>query len=108
MRKDEVQEIAFQIIAYAGDAFTYFNQAIDSAEQGDMEKVKKQFQKGTDELKRAHDAQTSLLTYEANGQEISFSIIMVHAQDHLTMAIFAQRMAKHFIKLWKERRSEDV
>ena len=31
------------------------------------------------------------------------TLLMVHAQDHLTMAIFSERMAGHFLKLWEKK-----
>lgn len=101
MSKDEVQSIACQIVAYAGSAFDYFNHAVEAAENGQPEAVAEFMKQGQNELRLAHEAQTSLLAAEAGQQDIPFSIIMVHAQDHLTMAIFAERMAKHFIALWK-------
>lgn len=101
MTKDELQLIACQIVAYAGSAFGFFNRAVEAAENGKLKEAGEFMQLGKDELHSAHDAQTELLAAEARQQDIPFSIIMVHAQDHLTMAIFAERMAKHFIALWK-------
>lgn len=101
MSKDEVQLIACQIVAYAGSAFDYFNRAVENAENGKLKEAGEFMKQGENELHLAHEAQTSLLAAEAGHQEIPFSIIMVHAQDHLTMAIFAERMAKHFIALWE-------
>lgn len=102
MTRDEVQLIACQIVAYAGSAFDFFNKAIELAEENRLEEAEKSLKRGEKELNEAHNAQTGLLSAEAGQQEIPFSIIMVHAQDHLTMAIFAERMAKHFITLWRK------
>lgn len=97
MNKEKVMEIAMQIVAYSGSAFDFFNKAIEAAEEDDMHKAEECMAEGREELRHAHDAQTDLLAAEAGDEEIPFSILMVHAQDHLTMAIFAERMAKHFI-----------
>lgn len=104
MNKEDVQNMAFQVIAYAGSSFDYFNKAIDLASEGNIDAAEEKMKEGNEELVKAHNVQTSLLTSEANNEDIPYSIMMVHAQDHLTMAIFTERMAKHFIKLWKERR----
>ncbi|CUX72213.1 Lactose-specific phosphotransferase enzyme IIA component [Clostridium sp. C105KSO15] len=102
MTRDEVQQIALQIVAYAGSAFDYFNKAIELAEDNRLGEAEESLKRGEAELHEAHNAQTDLLAAEAGQKEIPFSIIMVHAQDHLTMAIFAERMTKHFITLWRK------
>ena len=102
MSKEKIMEIAMQIIAYSGSAFDYFNKAMEAAENDLLEESEQHILSGKEELKHAHDAQTDLLAAEAGDKEIPFSILMVHAQDHLTMAIFAERMAKHFIAFAKK------
>lgn len=106
MNKEQMMGIAVQIIAYAGSAFDYFNQAIGAMENGDSDHMEVCMEKGQSDLRNAHDAQTDLLAAEAKGEDLSFSILMVHAQDHLTMAIFSERMAKHFIALWNKERGD--
>ena len=84
MEKEKMMECAMQIIAYAGSAFDYFNRAIETAEEGQLEEARQYLA-------------------EARGEDLPFSILMVHAQDHLTMAIFSERMAGHFLKLWEKK-----
>ena len=98
MEKEKMMECAMQIIAYAGSAFDYFNRAIETAEEGQLEEARQYLADGKNELRHAHDAQTDLLA-----EDLPFSILMVHAQDHLTMAIFSERMAGHFLKLWEKK-----
>ena len=43
-----------------------------------------------------------MLTEEANGEKNKINIILVHAQDHLTMATMAMENAKRWIKLNKK------
>lgn len=102
MDKEKMMECAMQIIAYSGSAFDYFNRAIEAVEEGHPENAKQYMEDGKEDLRHAHDAQTDLLASEAQGKDLPFSILMVHAQDHLTMAIFSERMAKHFLKLWEK------
>ena len=88
MNKEETQMMAFQLIGFAGDAFSHFFQAINAAKKADYEE--------------AHDAQTDLLSAEADGKDLAYSILMVHAQDHLTMALMYERLASEFISVYKE------
>lgn len=103
MKKEDVQSISFQLISYAGDAFSYFFQAVSKAREGDFEEADKLLAEGDKQMVQAHHAQTDLLTAEASGENVEFSVILVHAQDHLTTTMMYERVAKEFIALYKER-----
>ena len=103
MTKSEVQSMAFLMIAYAGSAFDHFYKAIEYARHAEFEASDAEMKQGIEELNNAHRSQSELLSAEVNDEDIPFSIIMTHAQDHLSMAIFSQRTANEFIYLYKER-----
>lgn len=104
MNKEEVQGISFQIISYAGDAFSYYCQAIESAKAGEFEKADELMELANKQMVEAHRAQTNLLTTEAQGDDIACSVIMVHAQDHLMNAVMFEKVAREFINLYRERK----
>ncbi|MDD3139886.1 MAG: PTS lactose/cellobiose transporter subunit IIA [Lachnospiraceae bacterium] len=104
MNKEGIQNISFQIIGFAGDAFTYFFQAVAKAKEGNFEEADSLVTLGEEQLTKAHQAQTELLIAESNGDDLTYSIILVHAQDHLMMTIMYERIAKEFISLYKERK----
>lgn len=103
MNQEEIQAISFEIISYAGDAFSYFFQAVDRAKEGKAEEAEELMKKGDEQMVNAHRAQTSLLTAEATGKKLEYSIIMVHAQDHLMTTLMYERVAKEFISLYNEK-----
>ena len=102
MNREEAQMVAFQLISYAGDAFSSFFKAVEKARNGEADELIK---KGESELTNAHNAQTELLAKEAQGKDIEYSIMLVHAQDHLMTTIMYERVAKEFITLYKEKLS---
>ena len=102
MNKEETQMMAFQLIGFAGDAFSHFFQAIDAAKKADYEEAERLIQEGKKSMKEAHDAQTDLLSAEADGKDLAYSILMVHAPDRLTMALMYERLASEFISVYKE------
>lgn len=102
MNKEETQMMAFQLIGFAGDAFSHFFQAITDAKNGNYENAEKHIEEGKKSMVSAHDAQTDLLAAEADGKDLAYSILMVHAQDHLTMALMYERLAKEFISVYKD------
>ena len=105
MNREEAQMVAFQLISYAGDAFSSFFKAVEKARNGEFDEADELIKKGESELTNAHNAQTELLAKEAQGKDIEYSIMLVHAQDHLMTTIMYERVAKEFITLYKEKLS---
>ena len=54
------------------------------------------------ELKKAHVIQYELIQEEARGNHIETNVLLVHAQDHLSMAIFMENYVDQIINLYKE------
>ena len=103
MNREEAQMVAFQLICYAGYAFSSFFMAVEKARNGEFDEADELIKKGESELTNAHNAQTELLAKEAQGKDIEYSIMLVHAQDHLMTTIMYERVAKEFITLYREK-----
>lgn len=99
MTKNELQTIAFQLISNAGEAFSYFYDSVEHANVGNFEKAKELIALGDKSLNNAHKAQTDLLVAEANEEAMDFSVVLVHAQDHLMTTIMYERIAKQLISI---------
>lgn len=95
MKKDHLQNLAFQIISESGDALDEFYQGIKAIKkQEDPNLIRESYDRGQKHLHTVHNLQTELITAEANEEELPYSLIMVHAQDHLNSAINWGRMCK--------------
>lgn len=94
MEKSKVIEMAFEIISYSGDAIDQFYEAIDCYKKHHKDEARQYYECGSDHLNKAHKVQTLLIQSEVNEEEIPYSLIMTHAQDHLSSAINWQRMVK--------------
>lgn len=92
---------AMQIIMHAGGAKSAAMLAIDAAASGDFEAAERQLAEAKAEMAGAHKAQFGLVHAEASGEEVDLSVILVHAQDHLTMAIMAIDFAGKFVELYR-------
>lgn len=101
MDNEENENIPFQIILHAGESKADSFLAMQSARKGDFEEADKYMKTAIDELQQAHQIQTNMMVKEANGEKIGFSVMFVHAQDHLSMAIFAKDIAKEYIEGFK-------
>ena len=83
MNKEEVQLLGFEIVAYAGDARSKLVEEAGSC------------------IAEAHKSQTTMLAHEAAGEEIPYSITMMHGQDHLMTTILLKDVIHHLIELYK-------
>ena len=90
MNREEVTLLGFEIVAYAGDARTKLLEALKAAERGEF-----------DRADEAHKAQTNLLTKEASGEDIAYSVTMMHGQDHLMTTLLLKDLMQHLIELYK-------
>ncbi len=95
-------ELAFEIISEAGDAKSKSLNAIGEIQNGNMENGEKLIKEAKDSLINAHKIQTQLIQQEVNGEYVDTNIIMVHAQDHFSMATTTIDLAEIIYKLYKK------
>ncbi|QCK49670.1 PTS lactose/cellobiose transporter subunit IIA [Streptococcus pyogenes] len=101
MNREETTLLGFEIVAYAGDARSKFLEALKEAQEGDYAKAEELIAAGSDCLNDAHNAQTSLLQKEVAGEDLAYSVTLMHGQDHLMTTILLQDLMKHMIELYK-------
>ena len=107
MDKEQVQLTSFQLVAHAGDAFSNFYEAVACARNGEFDRANTLVEKGEACLNDAHRTQTEMLSSEANGEDVAFSLMLVHGQDHLMTTIMFGRIARELIEVYKELRLRD-
>ena len=100
MNREEVTLLGFEIVAYAGDARSKLLEALKAAEAGDA-KADALVEEAGSCIAEAHHAQTSLLTKEAAGEDLAYSVTMMHGQDHLMTTILLKDLMHHLIELYK-------
>lgn len=103
MNREEVQLLGFEIVAYAEDARSKFLEALTAAQEGEYDKAESLIEEGNQCIAYAHRAQTSLLQKEAQGDDIAYSVTMMHGQDHLMTTILLKDLMKHLIELYKRK-----
>lgn len=92
---------AFQLISKAGDSFSMMMEAMELAKKGEFEESKKRMETAKDTLNKAHKIHTEILVKEANGENMRYSPLLVHAQDHMTKALLADVFINEQIGLYK-------
>lgn len=98
---DELEMAIMNIIINAGDCKNHAYMALNKVNEGQYEEADKELQEANDALAKAHEGQTTFLQKEAGGEKIDFSILFVHAQDHLMTAITEKNLIEQIIELRK-------
>ena len=94
-------EVAMGLIAGAGDSRSYCMEAIDCAREGEFGKAREAVKKAAAAMVETHEIQTQLIRDEMEDKGAPPSLIMVHAQDHLNLALVMRDVAEEFITLYE-------
>lgn len=98
----EINEIACQIIAFAGDGKSYALEAIADAERNDFESAEENLKHCDESILKAHEIHTSLLVKEAQDPGcITATMMLIHASNHLSNAELSRDFADKLINLYK-------
>ena len=95
-------EIAMQVILFAGNARDLILKALSEANIENFEKAKELLEKAEEEARSAHRYQTDFIQSEARGEDINISILLIHAQDTLMVALSEINVAKQLIKIYEK------
>lgn len=98
---EELEEVAFTIIASAGTARSCYIEAMDKAEAGKFEEAQGLLEEGQKTFIGAHDAHFGLIQKEAEGKKAEFALILMHAEDQLMSAEAFGILAERHIALAK-------
>lgn len=98
MTKDEITQMAFEIISNAGEAMDQYYGALIDLKKNRTDLAKQKLEEGNKFLNKTHKIQTELIQNEVNDEDIPYSLIMTHAQDHLNSAINWQRIVMLFLE----------
>jgi PTS system cellobiose-specific IIA component len=98
----DILETAMGLIAGAGDSKSYSMEAIMHAKVGEFELARSCIEKAKLAMLDTHEVQTELIRNEMLGETSQVTLLMVHAQDHLTTAMLMRDMASEFIDLYEK------
>lgn len=98
---DEMYEMAFNLILSAGNSKSNSMMSIAAAREFRFDEAEQLLEQANDEFVNAHEIQNGLIQQEAQGKGKEVNLIMVHAQDHLTMAMMARDNAVEFLNLYR-------
>jgi len=95
------EETIFHILLHGGNARSLAMEAIQDAKKRDWQAAQQKIRQAEDEIRKAHQVQTTWIQQEAAGDRKRVTLFMVHAQDHLMNAITVKDLAVELIDLYK-------
>lgn len=104
MELDNLEEIIFEIISEGGTAKSLVYEAMKDGEEGNFKLAQSKLEEADEHLKKAHKVQTEIITREVQGNNITVTMLFVHAQDHLAQALEVRSLAERIINIHKKLR----
>ena len=102
MVKEELYQLAFDLVLHSGNARSLAMEALQEARQRNFKEARQKLTEADQELLKAHQTQTKLLHKEAGGEGFDIPLMMIHAQDHLMTAMTMKDMAVEMVDIREE------
>lgn len=102
MNEDELNKVSMQIILHAGDARNQVTEAMNKISEQDFDGAQKLLDDAQENLKKAHESQTTTIQDAASGVEVPYSVLFSHAQDTLMTIMSELNMGKQLLKMFRK------
>ncbi|HEY42676.1 MAG TPA: PTS lactose/cellobiose transporter subunit IIA [Anaerolineae bacterium] len=86
MDPSEWEQTLFMLILHAGEARSKAKEAAEFAKEGDWVNAQRLMEEAEDEQLEAHKVSAKIVKMEAGGEQVDFSVLLVHALDLLILA----------------------
>ena len=96
----DLETIAVNIIANAGESKSFSLSSVDMAKSGNIA-TKELLKQANDALIIAHKEHTSILVNEANHGKLELSFLAVHASNHLSIADISYELATRMVEMYE-------
>lgn len=103
--KEEIQLIACQIVSAVGGAKSMYVEAINLVKEGKTEEAREKMKEGRELYMESHTHHFSLIQKEANGEDVPFSLILMHAEDQMLSTEVVELMASEIIEMYEKMKS---
>lgn len=101
MDKEKLTEIAFGIIASAGEAKSLFMDSINDSENFKFTEAEEKIKKAREALASTHNLHYDVIIQESQGNDLNLSVLFIHAEDQFMSAETTGNMAEKFFSLYK-------
>lgn len=99
---DDMELIAFEIISNVGMGKSLVIEAIRDARSGNYDLANHKIKEANEFFIKGHHAHTVLIQREASGEQLKFSLIIMHAEDQLISAETIRDLGIEIIEMHKD------
>lgn len=99
--KEEMQMIAFKIISEIGDSRSKYVESVRCAKEGNFDEASELLSQGKEAHLRASESHLSLVQKEASGEDLPFSLILMHAEDQMLTNESFKFVCEELIEVYK-------
>ncbi len=99
---EQMQTIAFQMIATVGTAKSMYIEALQLAKKGEFEQAQNMYKEADEIYSEAHTLHFELVQKEASGEELPFSLMLMHAEDQMLNTETIKILISELIELHKK------
>ncbi|MFT8820975.1 MAG: PTS lactose/cellobiose transporter subunit IIA [Liquorilactobacillus nagelii] len=82
----DIEQIIFEIISNSGEARSILMGIIKNSEEGNFGECETKLKIAKQRLKDAHKAHFEIITSESKNNQLSFNLLLVHAEDQMMAA----------------------
>lgn len=100
--KEKMQKAAFEIIANVGTTKSMYLEALEFAKKGEYQKAKNMMLEADEIFSNAHHLHFNFITSEANGEDLPFSLLLMHAEDQMMNTETIKILVNELIELHKK------
>lgn len=97
--ENEWEQILFNLILHAGNARCKAKEAACFAEENNFEKAQIAMQEASAEQVEAHKINAEIIRMEARGEQVPFSVLLMHAMDLLMLAWSEYDYTEQYIRV---------
>ncbi|SMO31906.1 PTS lactose/cellobiose transporter subunit IIA [Melghirimyces algeriensis] len=95
------EEIGFQLILHSGNARSKIIQSLREYRAGNVSEAENLLTQVEGDLSMAHQIHFHMIQKEANGEKTEFSLLLMHAEDHLMSILTMKELVKELLEVFK-------
>lgn len=97
------EQVCFRLILHSGNARSKVIQSIREYRAGSVQKAEELLHQAEGDLQQSHDIHFQMIQKEAGGEKNEFSLLLLHAEDHLMSTLTMKELVSELLELFKEK-----
>ncbi|MFJ5964965.1 PTS lactose/cellobiose transporter subunit IIA [Bacillus sp. NPDC093026] len=95
------EQVSFQLILHSGNARSKLLQSLKRYREYAEEEAFELMKEAEEDLRNAHDIHFQMVQKEASGEVANFSLLLIHAEDHLMSTITIKELVGELLPLFQ-------